>query len=63
VLSELNIYADEWPEVVNLVKVSPERFFVDEAEQEDAHASLDWRCCDDPNRAGVEGKRACQGAS
>jgi hypothetical protein len=40
-----------------------EQFSIDEAEQEDAHASLQLTRGDDPARAHVEGQRACQRAS
>jgi hypothetical protein len=44
VLSELKMYTDKWSEVVNMVQSveRPEQFLVDEAEQEDADASLHW---------------------
>jgi hypothetical protein len=41
----------------------PEQFFIDEAEQEDADASLHWTCGDYTARADDEGQRACQRAS
>jgi hypothetical protein len=62
-LSELKMYADECPEVVNMVLERPEQFFIDVAEQWDAYASLHWTRGDYTARADVEGQRACQRAS
>jgi hypothetical protein len=63
VLSELKMYADEWPEVANMVSERPEQLFIDKAEQEDADASLDRTRGDYTARADAEGQRACQHAS
>jgi hypothetical protein len=48
VLSELKVYADEWPEVVNLIQSVPNILFR-RSEHEDAHASLHWTRGDDPS--------------
>jgi hypothetical protein len=40
----------------------PEQFSIDEAKQDDTHASLHWKRWEDPSRADVEGQRAYQRA-
>jgi hypothetical protein len=57
------MYADEWPEDINLVQSVLNKLSFDDAEQEDADARLHWKRGDYAACADVEGQRACQRAS
>jgi hypothetical protein len=61
VLSELKIYADEWPEVVNMVQSVLNNSLSMRLNTDDAR--LHWTRGDYAARADVEGQHACQRAS